>query len=221
MKKNILLVTLSCLVVLIMVGLANAQGLLVYETSFEEDTIGVTPAGWQSAPFATSAVVVDSSEIPAADGQKVVRLTNDPSSYGEFFLDTEDIYHGKLVVQFYQISSPRENINIEIRNQRSRLAGAYITQSGNVRARDNGVTTGNLINLPVENWHIFVMEWNVAEQWFKISYVENGQENLITQAQLDATQSGEPGNRIYINISPRDEEKVAYIDNVRIYDLGK
>lgn len=221
MNRKLLYLSIIMSVLLTFTGMVVAKEELVFSDSFEDNTVGQSPKGW-TLSHSHGGLVVDSSQVIIPHGELALQLNSTTSLYGEVYYDIPEIKQGKLVVDFMQPSSSRENINIEIKNGDNRLVGVFITGSGNVRPRDNGVQTADLIRLPNDQWHTFVIKWDVDEKTFHVSYMQGENEIAITSegAGLDPAGIGLPGSRILFNVSPRDPEKEAFIDNVRVYNLG-
>lgn len=225
MNKRIICFSLLALALLVFSGVVMAEGVLVFSDSFEEYAVGTEPNGW-TLVHPTAGEVVDSSFVSIPDGNAALRLFSTPNDNGEVFIDIPEVKKGKLVVDFYQPSSSRDNINFEVRNGVSRVVGVFITGSGNVRPRADGVQTANLINLRNDQWHTFVIRWDVDAKTFQVAYMEGDKEVAIadagkTEFGVDPAGIGLSVSRIAFNVTRRDPGKEAFIDNIRVYDLAK
>lgn len=192
---------------------------LIFSTSFENDTVGQVPAGW-NLEHDTAAVVIDGALVSIPDGKKAVQLNNTPDLYGRISHEIPEVNKGKLVVSFYQPSSQKENINLEVHNANGMLVGIFVTASGNVRVRDAGVQSGNIVGLGNDKWNTLVITWD--DTMFNVYQLENGRQvTIIESCLVNPATAGLPANKVSFDVSRRDDAKVAYIDNILVYDLAK
>lgn len=216
--KKLLVISQILLVVLLLSSGVLAET-LIFSTSFENDTVGQSPAGW-AKEHDSAAVVIDGAIVSIPDGKKAVQLNNTPDAYGRISHEIPEVKNGKLVVNFYQPNAQRENINIEVHNADGRIVGIFITASGNLRVREAGVQSSNIAALANDKWHTLVITWD--DTMFNVYSLENGREVVIKESCLvDPAVGNKPANRVSFDVSKRDDAKVAYIDNVRVYDLAK
>jgi hypothetical protein len=221
MKRAMLVISLGFIAAVCIAAACSAAETLVMADSFESDAAGQPPSGWvPNSDGAATVVGADTVSIP--DGELAVRLLNSTTANGEIEKNVGEVKKGRLVVWFYQPSSSRENINIEVRNGTDRLIGVFITGSGNVRLRDAGVQSGNIKNLPNDRWHEFVMEWDFDTQIFRVFHIEGGQRIEITSgdgAKFDPQFEGKVPDTIAMNVSKREEPKEAFFDNVQVFSF--
>lgn len=221
MKRAMLVISLGFIAAVCIAAACSAAETLVMADSFESDAAGQPPSGWvPNSDGAATVVGADTVSIP--DGELAVRLLNSTTANGEIEKNVGEVKKGRLVVWFYQPSSSRENINIEVRNGTDRLIGVFITGSGNVRLRDAGVQSGNIKNLPNDRWHEFVMEWDFDTQIFRVFHIEGGQKIEITSgdgAKFDPQFEGKVPDTIAMNVSKREEPKEAFFDNVQVFSF--
>lgn len=217
MKKLLSLSQVLLIVLLLSSGVMAAT--LVFSDSFESGVVGQAPSGW-TLSHGNAAVVVDGTLMSISDGTKAVKLVNSPDEYGRITQEYPAVTKGKLMVDFYQDSSNRDNINIEIHNGVGRIVGVFVTGSGNIRVRDAGVQSSNVSNLPNDRWHTLVITWD--NTMFSVYSLENGRDVVIIENCLvDPAGGNDPSNKVQLDVTKRDDEKVVYYDNVRVYDLGK
>jgi len=215
---------LSIVVVVVLAAalfsLAASAETLVFSDSFEDNTVGKQPTGWV-VNHDLGGIVVDAAVGKVSDGKLAVELNNTPDLFGQIQHAIPETVLGKLMVDFYQPSALKENINIEVHNASGRIIGVFITGSGNVRPRPAGVQTGDMAKLPNDSWHTMVITWD--DKVFNVYYLENGKlVPILENAELDPNHiAGGPANMVLFNLSPRADAKKGYIDNVRVYDLSK
>lgn len=217
MKRHVFVVSLV-LVLLLMVSVGSLAEELVFSDSFEDNVVGENPVGW-NVLHPEAGLIIDANHVSISDGHLALQMNNTPELFGEVWTDIPEVAVGKLVVDFYQPNSSRENINVEVHNDDGRIVGIFITGSGNVRVRDAGEQSDNILNLGNDSWHTLVVTWD--DEFFNVYYVNaNGEEVVIREGLLlDPAAVGKPGNKILFNVSPRDDAKEAFIDNVRVYSL--
>jgi len=218
MKKRLFVLSSVVMLVLLMTGVGAAEK-LIFSESFENNTVGENPVEWDLV-HPKAGIVVDGNTISIPDGKLALQLNNTPNDMGEVSHEIPEVTLGKLVVNFHQPSVSRENINIEVHNADGRIVGIFVTGSGNVRVRDAGEQSSNILNLPNDKWHTMIIKWD--EELFKVYYLDGaGAEVAITEtAKLDPEFAGKPANKILFNVSKRDDAKEAFIDNIRVYDLA-
>ncbi len=217
MKRIAKIASLVLFALLLFMCTASAQDTLVMADSFEEDVVGQPPSGW--VPNAEdTATVVGQDIVFAPDGSLAVKLLNSTEANGEITRAVGEVKKGRLVVWFMQPKAMGDNINIEVRSGEDRLVGVFITASGNVRIRDAGVQSGNIKNLPNDQWHEFVIEWDFDTQIFRVAHIVDGKEISIAEdAKFDPAHTGKIPDTIALNVSKREEPKEAFFDGVRVY----
>lgn len=219
MRKTLIAVTVFLLVSVLSLAVSAEE--LVFFDSFEDNTIGEKPAGWELT-HDLAAQVVDAASGRVSDGNLAVVLNNTPDLYGEIVQEIPEVVEGKMMVDFYQPSAIRDNINIEVHSASGRLIGVFVTGSGNVRPRPAGQQTENLVNLPNDRWHTLVLTWNA--EGFNVYYLDavGNQIVILENAEFDPVGvEGGAASKILLNVSRREDLKQAYFDNVRVYDLAK
>lgn len=210
-----LALVLSCMIIA-----AEGEGTLIFSDSFEDNRIMGDPTGWE----ATNASIVDKRRVAVPDGKFVVRLDNSVTENGTIYKEFDNLDQCQLYVSFHQPSRFKENVYIDVKTaENGRIFGLFITGSGNVRIRDAGQQSPNILNLPNDLWHRVMLEWDTSTQIWH-AYVVGKSLTPITPeggAHFDPAYEGNPPKIILFEIPKRDDRKVAYIDQVELYDLSE
>ena len=216
MKRIAKIASLVLFALLLFMCTASAQDTLVMADSFEEDVVGQPPSGW--VPNAEdTATVVGQDIVFAPDGSLAVKLLNSTEANGEITRAVGEVKKGRLVVWFMQPKAMRDNINIEVRSGEDRLVGVFITASGNVRIRDAGVQSGNIKNLPNDQWHEFVIEWDFDTQIFRVAHIVDGKRYLLQRMRSSIQHTQARSLTRLLSTSPRGRSQEAFFDGVRVY----
>ncbi len=221
-RKILALTLMLMLVASYVVYAAEEEGKLILSDSFENNKPGEVPVGWEGVGQS----IIDSTTLKKiADGDLAVKLDNSPSAAGGIYKEFESLNKNRLLVSFYQPSKFKENVNIEVTTaDGQRIFGLFITGSGNVRIRDAGVQSGNIIQLANDNWHRVMLEWDAETKTYHAYVIMGKTKTEVTPkkgARFDPALDDNPPKRINFEVSKREDPKVAYIDHVELYDLSK
>jgi len=199
----------------------EGEGTLLFSDSFENNRIGGKPAGWEG----TGMSIVDRRRVSIPDGTFAVRLDNSPTENGTIYKIFDNLDKCRLYVSFYQPENFRENLYIDVKTaENGRIFGLFITGSGNVRIRNAGVQSENILNLANNNWHRVMLEWDTSTQiWHAWVIRSSGNVPLTPEggAKFDPAYEGNPPRMILFEIPKREDRKVAYIDQVELYTLSE
>lgn len=202
---------------------------VVYKESFEDFAEGEYAPGWivvnKEAHDKTGYSGGRISAEKASDGEKSVKLISVPDVEGRVEIEFgEPLLYHSLTVDLLQVESHKENVNLELHCDEGRLFGLFITGSGNVRYRHpDGSNGSNITAISNDSWHTIEFQWNDAEKIYKAFAISGSQRVEVTP----------PGGSSYelefidgqvtkfsVAITKRDDDKIAYIDNIEVIDLA-
>ncbi|NLW56531.1 MAG: hypothetical protein GX050_07955 [Firmicutes bacterium] len=219
--KRVVLSLLLAFIVGCTIFAVEGEGTLLFSDSFEDNRIGGSPAGWEGAGMS----IVDKRRVEIPDGNFAVRLDNKPSENGTIYKIFDNLDRCRLYVSFHQPERFKENLYIDVKTEEGgRIFGLFITGSGNVRIRDGGVQSPNILNLPNNLWHRVMLEWDASTQVWHAYVIGSKSITPITPeggARFDPAYEGNPPRMILFEIPKREDRKVAYIDQVELYDLSE
>lgn len=211
--------------------LVSAQE-LIWSDSFEETPIGSHPTGWTTRYASghadnTGPRVVGAEVVPAADGEKSLRLVDVQAGISAITnKDFTPLTKGRLVLD---VMVPSENggfLNVEIRIGGNRVFGVDMHRStGLWRWRDEGdQLNASDVEFTYDEWHELVIEWDATERIYH-AYVKADDGTLVPftpegGAKFNVLRLGTPSRlELRVGSSTNTDLQTGYVDNIRLYRL--
>ncbi|MFW6256952.1 MAG: hypothetical protein ACOC2O_02305, partial [Bacillota bacterium] len=134
-----------------------------------------------------------------------------------------DFDKGALEVDFHQPADDDEkndNVYVDIRTPDGRLFGLFITGSGNVRYRDDGDQSDNVMNLSPGEWHTVRLEWDNDNKKYNAYVKQDGElEPIVEAADFNSGLDDTTPSMIAFEVSNRDVVKAGNYKNIKVYSM--
>lgn len=202
----------------------NVPDPVVFFESFEDGIEGEYPAGWiikgQDVHDAKGTSGGRISTEKASDGSTAVKLVSIPAEEGRITVEFEKpLLYNSLTVDFYQPEG-NDNINLELLGENGRVFGLFLTATGNVRYRHpDGGNGSNITNAPNNSWHTAEFQWNDADKIYH-AFVNGVRITPPGGSPYETLAYDEQVVKFSAQITKRDSDKVAFIDNIEVKDLA-